>query len=82
MSWIIDPKDEHPLWRNYMDKLDTLPPNEQSRWMKEVKLPTTFHFPIGKSHATLSQDEFLNKLQTDPQFNEMWGQRLSSWGEI
>ena len=65
-----------------MDKLDTLPQNEQSKWMKEVKLPTSFVFPIGKQHATLSQDEFLNRLQTDPEFNQMWGERLSPWGEI
>jgi len=82
MSWIIDPKDEHPLWRNYMDKLSTLPPNEQSKWMKEIKLPTALDLPIGKHRATLSQNEFLSKLQTDPQFNEMWGNRISPWGEI
>ncbi len=82
MSWITNPKDEHPLWRKYMDKLNTLPLNEQSKWMKEIKLPTSFAFPIGKQHATLSQDEFLNKLKTDPVFNEMWGDRISPWGEI
>jgi len=82
MSWIIDPKDEHPLWRRYMDKLNTLPLNEQSRWMKEIKLPTSFLFPIGKQHATLSQDEFLHRLKTDSTFDEMWGDGVSYWGEM
>jgi hypothetical protein len=36
MSLIIDPKDEHPLWKNYMDKLNTLPKEEQLKWMKEI----------------------------------------------
>ena len=65
MSYKLNTQDENPLWRNYMDNV-----NNDEQWMKEVKLNTPF--PC-KSFGTYSEDEFLEKLKSDEEFNKKWG---------
>lgn len=61
-----NPKDENPLWRKYMDNVDMM----DNKWLKEVELKTPFP---SKSHSVYSEDEFLEKLRTDKEFNKKWG---------
>ena len=63
---ISTPKEENPLWRNYMDKNKNLDNHED---LKEVFLP----IPFSKTFATYSEWEFLEKLETDKDFNLKWG---------
>lgn len=65
MSYKLNTQDENPLWRNYMDNV-----NNDEQWMKEVKLNTPFP---SKSFGTYSEDEFLEKLKSDEEFNKKWG---------
>ena len=59
-------KDENPLWRKYMNNVDMM----DNKWLKEVELKIPFS---SKSYSVYSEDEFLEKLQTDKEFNKKWG---------
>jgi hypothetical protein len=59
-------KDENPLWRKYMDNVDMM----DNKWLKEIELKTPFP---SKNYSVYSEDEFLEKLQTDKEFNKKWG---------
>ena len=61
MGYKLNASEENPLWRNYMDK------NRQGVYV-EMKLPfkTT-------TTGNYSEDEFLEKLKTDEEFNKRWG---------
>lgn len=66
MSWKLNPEDENPLWRQYMDNVDIM----DNKWLKEIDLKTPFS---QRSFAIYSEDEFLEKLKSDKEFDEMWG---------
>ena len=59
-------KDENPLWRNYMNNVDMM----NNKWLKKVELKIPFS---SNSYSVYSEDEFLEKLQTDKEFNKKWG---------
>ena len=59
-------KDENPLWRKYMDNVDMM----DNKWLKEIELKTPFP---SKNYSVYSEDEFLEKLQIDKEFNKKWG---------
>ena len=58
-------KDENPLWRKYMDNVDMM----DNKWLKEIELKTPFP---SKNYSVYSEDEFLEKLQIDKEFNKKW----------
>jgi hypothetical protein len=61
MGYKLNASDENPLWRRYMDE------HRQGVYV-EMKLPfkTT-------TTGNYSEDEFLEKLKTDEEFNKRWG---------
>ena len=71
MSWKLNAEDENPLWRQYMDNVDMT----DNKWLKSIDLKTPF--PL-KSFSVYSEDEFLEKLKTDEEFNKMWGKLRNS----
>tara|TARA_B100000497_G_scaffold10629_1_gene11914 strand:- start:620 stop:835 length:216 start_codon:yes stop_codon:yes gene_type:complete len=71
MSWKLNIEDENPLWRQYMDNVDML----NNKWLKEIELKTPFP---QKSFSVYSEDEFLEKLKIDKEFNEVWGKLKNS----
>ena len=66
MEYKINPKDENPLWRNYMDCVNLNNP----KWLDKIDLKTSLP---SNSFSTYSEEEFLEKLKTDKEFNEKWG---------
>jgi hypothetical protein len=58
-----------------MDELDGLGPAEQSKWTKSVDLSMSFP---NRTTSAYSQDEFLEKLKVDEDFNRRWGQMIKS----
>jgi hypothetical protein len=66
MSWKLNTEDENPLWRQYMDNVDMM----DNKWLKEIDLKIPFQ---QKSFSVYSEDEFLEKLESDKEFNEIWG---------
>ena len=66
MTWELNTEDENPLWRQYMDNVDM----EDNKWLKSVKLKTLLP---SKSFSVYLEDEFMEKLKTDEEFNKMWG---------
>lgn len=75
MGYKTRPEDESPLWRRYMDELDGLGPAEQGKWTKSVDLGIPFP---SKTFAAYSEDEFLEKIRVDEEFNRRWGQMIKS----
>lgn len=71
MSWKLNTEDENPLWRQYMDNVDMM----DNKWLKTVDLKTPFP---SKSFSVYSEDEFLEKLKSDEEFNKMWGKLKNS----
>ena len=71
MSWKLNTEDENPLWRQYMDNVDMM----DNKWLKEIDLKIPFQ---QKSFSVYSEDEFLEKLESDKEFNEMWGKLKNS----
>ena len=69
-----NPKDENPLWRKYMDNVDMM----DNKWLKELKTPFPSLELDLKSYSVYSEDEFLEKLESDKEFNEMWGKLKNS----
>ena len=72
MGYKINSENENPLWRNYMDKLETFNLKEQTDWMKEVEPPVDLPFKT-KSYAAYTEEEFLELLVSDSKFKEKWG---------
>ena len=66
MSWKLDPKDENPLWRKYMDNVDIM----DNKWLKPINIKTSFP---SNNFSVYSEDEFLEKLKNDEEFNLVWG---------
>jgi hypothetical protein len=66
MAYKLNPEDENPLWRNYMNNVDMNNPE----WLKKVDFKTS---QPANSFSTYSEDEFLEKLKTDKEFNKKWG---------
>lgn len=71
MSWKLNIEDENPLWRQYMDNVDIM----DNKWLKPIELETPFP---SKNFSVYSEDEFLEKLKTDEEFNKMWGELRNS----
>ena len=71
MTYKLNPEDENPLWRNYMDNVDMNDPIG----LKSIKVKTPFP---SNSLSTYSEDEFLEKLKSDEEFNNMWGKLKNS----
>ena len=65
MGYKLNASDENPLWRNYMDNV-----NNDEQYMKEVNLSLPFKTTTTGNY---SEDEFLEKLKTDEEFNKRWG---------
>jgi len=66
MAYKLNTEDENPLWRNYMDNVDMM----DNKDLKEININTTFS---SKSTSVYSEEEFLEKLKNDKDFNERWG---------
>ena len=66
MAYKLNPNDENPLWRNYVNNVDI----NDSKWLKQIDMKTPFP---SKSFSILSEEEFLTKLETDNEFKERWG---------
>lgn len=77
MAWILNPEDEHPLWRQYMDELEKMNPEEQRKWEYKWKYKWKYNDMTGvlaKSCVIYDhQDSFLRMLETDEEFNKRWG---------
>jgi hypothetical protein len=58
-----------------MDEMDGLGPAEQGKWTKSVDLGMPFP---NTTTSAYSQDEFLEKLKVDEDFNRRWGQMIKS----
>ena len=76
MAFILNPEDENPLWRQYMDELINLDIQERTnKWCKkDVSIRGSFKTTTATPY---SQDEFLEMLELDEEFNKRWG-RLRS----
>lgn len=72
MAWILNPEDEHPLWRQYMDELEKMNPEEQRKWEYKWKY-NDMTGVLAKSCVSYDQDSFLRMLETDEEFNKRWG---------
>ena len=59
-------------YKNYCNKCN------EDRWMKEIKLD----LPLpNKSYSLYSQQEFINKIKTDDEFAEKWGELGPIYGK-
>ena len=77
MSWKLNIEDENPLWRQYMDELEKMNPEEQRTWEVLRELPVELPFKTTTT-SNYSEDEFLEKLKTDEEFNKRWGKLKNS----
>jgi hypothetical protein len=77
MSWKLNTEDENPLWRQYMDELEKMNPEEQRKWEVLRELPVESPFKTITT-SNYSEDEFLEKLKTDEEFNKRWGKLKNS----
>ncbi len=77
MSWKLNTEDENPLWRQYMDELETMNPEESRKWEVVRELPIELPFNTTTT-SNYSEDEFLEKLKTDKEFNKRWGKLKNS----
>ena len=66
MTYKLNAEDENPLWRNYMDNVDIM----DNKDLKEININTPFP---SKTTSVYSEEEFLEKLKNDKDFNERWG---------
>ena len=77
MSWKLNTEDENPLWRQYMEELEKMNFEEQRKWV--VLREILDDIPFKKTTtSTYSEDEFLEKLKTDEEFNKRWGKLKNS----
>lgn len=72
MNYKLNTKDENPLWRQYMDEIQKMIPEESRKWEKVIELPVELPFKTTTT-STYSEEEFLEKLRTDKDFNKVWG---------
>jgi hypothetical protein len=72
MGYQANYEDEHPLWRNYMDKLGEMNPKEQTEWMEQIDPGVELPFPT-KSYSAYSEEDFLEMLDKDEVFRDKWG---------
>jgi len=77
MSWKLNTEDENPLWIQYMDELEKMNPEEQRKWEVLRELPVESPFKTITT-SNYSEDEFLEKLKTDEEFNKRWGKLKNS----
>ena len=77
MSWKLNTEDENPLWRQYMDELEKMNPEEQRKWEVVRELPVELPFKTTTT-SNYSEVEFLEKLKTDEEFNKRWGKLKNS----
>jgi hypothetical protein len=73
MSWKLKTEDENPLWRQYMDNVDMV----INKYLKEIDIDLETPF-LQKSFSVYSEDEFLEKLESDKEFNQIWGKLKNS----
>jgi hypothetical protein len=72
MPYKMNLEEESPLWRRYVDELERMDLVEQTVWMKEIDLPPDT--PFGKkAFVAYTEEDFLDKLNTDKSFEEKWG---------
>ncbi len=69
MSYKLDSSDENPLWRQYVDELEKMNLNDQEKWLKIIDLPIDLPFKT-TTRSIYSEDEFLELLKTDKEFNK------------
>jgi hypothetical protein len=67
MGYKLNASDENPLWRNYMDEH-----RQEHRQGVYVEMKLPFKTTTTRNY---SEDEFLEKLKTDEEFNKRWGQQ-------
>ena len=67
MAYKLNAEDENPLWRNYMNNVNM----DDEEWLKKINLKTPFP---SKNTSVYSEEEFLDKLKTDKEFFERWGE--------
>jgi hypothetical protein len=72
MGYEQDTSQENPIWRNYIEKLEEMNLEEQTKWMKEIELPPNVPF-AKKSFVAYIEEDFLDKLNNDETFKERWG---------
>jgi hypothetical protein len=72
MIYKLNAEEENTLWRQYMDEFSKMNPEESKKWEKVVELPVNLPFNTTTT-STYSEDEFLEKLRTDEDFNKQWG---------
>ncbi len=72
MSYKLNAADENPLWRQYMDELGEMSFEESKKWEKLVELSVKLPYN-SITTSCYSEDEFLEKLKTDEDFNKRWG---------
>ena len=77
MSWKLNTEDENPLWRQYMVELEKMNFEEQRRWVVVREILDDMPFKKTTT-STYSEDEFLEKLKTDEEFNKRWGKLKNS----
>jgi hypothetical protein len=68
----IEEKIYSPLWESYLTKLDDLDIVEKTKWMKIVEPLVELPF-VTKNYFPLSESEFLEKVESDQNFKEKWG---------
>ena len=59
-------------YKNYVNKCN------EDRWMKEIVLDLPFP---NKSYGLFSQEEFINKIKTDDEFDNKWGELGPIYGK-
>jgi hypothetical protein len=77
MSWKLNTEDENPLWRQYMVELEKMNFEEQRKWVVVREILDDMPFKKTTT-STYSEDEFLEKLKTDEEFNKRWGKLKNS----
>jgi len=70
MSYKLTTEEENPLWRQYMNEIQTMSQEESKKWEYVIDLPLPFK---STTTSTYSEDEFLEKLKTNEEFNKRWG---------
>jgi len=76
MGYKLKAQDENLLWRQYMDELGKMNPEESRKWEVVRELPV--ESPFNTTTSNYSEDEFLEKLKTDEEFNKRWGKLKNS----
>jgi len=56
MSWKLNTEDENPLWRQYMDELEKMNPEEQRKWEVLRELPVESPFKKINEKKKLSKN--------------------------